>query len=70
MRADRSRAPAASLNGDERIEQLASAVEDYGQCIAYFEGLNFFDSETNLRTCRRRMTAIVEELHRPDADES
>jgi hypothetical protein len=70
FRADRSRAAAASLNGDERIEQLASAVEDYGQCIAYFEGLNFLDSETNLRTCRRRMTAIVEELHRPDADES
>ena len=69
FRADRTRAAAASLDGDERIEQLASAVEDYGQCIAYFEGLNFFDSETNLRTCRRRMTAIVEELHRPDAGE-
>lgn len=70
FRADRTRAAAASLGGDERIEQLASAAEDYGQCIAYFEGLNFFDSENNLRTCRRRLAAIVEELHRPDADES
>jgi hypothetical protein len=70
FRADRTRAAAANLSGDARTEQLASAVEDYGQCIAYFEGLNFFDSETNLRTCRRRMTAIVEELHRPDPDES
>ena len=70
FRADRTRAAAAGLGGDERIEQLASAAEDYGQCIAYFEGLNFFDSENNLRTCRRRLAAIVEELHRPDADES
>ncbi len=70
FRADRTRAAAASLGGEERIEQLASAAEDYGQCIAYFEGLNFFDSENNLRTCRRRLTAIVEELHRPDSDES
>jgi hypothetical protein len=64
FRAERARAAAASLGGDARIEQLASAAEDYGQCIAYFEGLNFFDSENNLRTCRRRLAAIVEELHR------
>ncbi len=70
FRADRARAAAASLDGEERTEQLASAAEDYGQCIAHFEGLNFFDSENNLRTCRRRLAAIVEELHRPDADES
>jgi hypothetical protein len=70
FRADRIRAAAASLDGDARIERLASAAEDYGQCIAYFEGLNFFDSENNLRTCRRRLAAIVDELHRPDADES
>ena len=70
FRADRTRAAAAGLSGEARIEQLASAAEDYGQCIAHFEGLNFFDSENNLRTCRRRLTAIVDELHRPDADES
>jgi serine/threonine protein kinase len=70
FRADRTRAAAASLGGDARIEKLANAAEDYGQCIAYFEGLNFFDSEDNLRTCRRRLAAIVDELHRPDADES
>ena len=70
FRADRTRAAAAGLGGDARLEQLGSAVEDYGQCIAYFEGLNYFDSENNLRTCRRRLTAIVEELHRPGADQS
>ena len=70
FRADRTRAAAAGLSGDTRNEHLASAAEDYGQCIAHFEGLNFFDSENNLRICRRRLTAIVEELHRPDADES
>jgi hypothetical protein len=70
FRADRTRAAAASLSRPARIEQLASAAEDYGQCIAHFEGLNFFDSENNLRTCRQRLAAIVEELRRPDADES
>ena len=70
FRADRARAAAAGLDGDARIEQLANAAEDYGQCIAHFEGLSFFDSENNLRTCRRRLAVIVEELHRPDADES
>ena len=70
FRAERTRAAAASLGGEARIEQLARAAEDYGQCIAYFEGLGFFDSENNLKTCRRRLAAIVEELHRPDAEES
>ena len=70
FRADRTRAAAARMGGDARIEQLADAAEDYGQCIAYFEGLNYFDSDANLRTCRRRLAVIVEELHRPDADES
>jgi serine/threonine protein kinase len=70
FRADRSRAAAAGVDGEARIEQLASAAGDYGQCIAYFEGLNYFDSETNLRTCRRRLAAIVEELNRPEGDES
>jgi hypothetical protein len=70
FRADRTRAAAASLGGDERAQQLASAASDYGQCIAHFDGLDFFDSENNLRTCRRRLAAIVEELNRPEADAS
>jgi serine/threonine protein kinase len=70
FRADRIRAAAAGLGGEARIEQLAKAAEDYGQCVAHFEGLNFFDSENNLRACRRRLAVIVEELHRPEADES
>ena len=70
FRADRTRAAAAGLRGEPRLEQLASAAEDYGQCISYFEGLVFFDSEANLRSCRRRLDAIVEELHRHDPEES
>ena len=70
FRAERTRAAAASVDGEARIEQLASAAEDYGHCIEYFEGLNFFDSENNLRTCRRRLAAIVAELHPPESDES
>lgn len=68
FRADRSRAAAAGLRGEARIERLSGAAEDYGLCIGHFEGLNFFDSENNLRTCQRRLAAIVEELHRPEPE--
>ena len=70
FRADRTRSAAAGLSGEARLDQLTSAAEDYGQCIAHFEGLNFFDSENNLRTCRRRLAVIFEELHHPGAGES
>jgi hypothetical protein len=70
FRADRTRADAVRADGDARIRLLSQAAEDYGQCVAHFEGLNFFDSETNLRTCRRRLTAITEELQPPEDDES
>jgi serine/threonine protein kinase len=67
LRAERARSAAARLSGEERIEQLHHAAEDYGQCIAHFEGLNFFDSEDNLRTCRRRLVAVGGELRQPDS---
>ena len=69
FRADRTQAAAASLDGEARLGGLANAAEDYGRCIEYFEGLDFFDSENNLRTCRRRLAAIVEELQPPELDE-
>jgi hypothetical protein len=68
VRAERARSAAARLTGDERTEQLNRAAEDYGQCIAHLEGLNFFDSEQNLRSCRRRLTAVAWELRRPDSE--
>ena len=68
LRAERARAAAARLSGEERIELLHRAVEDYGQCIAHFDGLHFFDSEDNLRTCRRRLVAVGGELRQPDSD--
>lgn len=68
FRADRARAAAAQLNDDARRERLHDAVADYGQCITHFEGLDFFDSETNLRTCRRRLTEVGDALREPDAD--
>jgi serine/threonine protein kinase len=70
MRADRERAAAARLSGDERTEMLRQAAEDYGHCIANFEGLNFFDSDDNLRRCRRRLVAVGEELRGPEQEES
>jgi hypothetical protein len=66
MRAERSRFAAARLTGEERLEELHRAAADYGQCIAHFEGLNFFDSEDNLRSCRRRLVAVGGELRSPD----
>lgn len=70
MRADRERAAAARLSGDDRSEMLRQAAEDYGQCIANFEGLNFFDSDDNLRRCRRRLVLVGEELRGPESEDS
>ena len=70
FRAERSRLAAASLEGQERIDQLSSAAADYGRCIEYFEGLDFFDAENNLRSCHRRLSSVVDELNRLDSNES
>jgi hypothetical protein len=40
----------------------------YQKCVEHFSGLDFFDSETNLRACRRRLDAIAEEQQRLDPE--
>jgi hypothetical protein len=59
---DRARSEARALSGDERIEQLQRAAADYRNCITSFDGLRFFNSEPNLRTCRRRLNEVSAQL--------
>jgi hypothetical protein len=63
--ADRARAAAAASAGDTRLEQLHRAAADYGKCIEYFDGLRLANSESNLRTCRRRLAEIAPQLPPP-----
>ena len=65
LRADRERTSAMRLTGDERTAELKNAAGDYAKCVEYFQELRFFNSEDNLRTCRRRLDAINAELE-PD----
>jgi serine/threonine protein kinase len=60
--ADRARNDARKLQGDERLEQLEQAAADYQKCIESFDGLRFFNSEPNLRLCRRRLTEVSAQL--------
>jgi serine/threonine protein kinase/tetratricopeptide (TPR) repeat protein len=65
FRGDRARANAAKLSGAERDDQLDIAAEAYKKCVEQFDGLNFFNSDVNLRQCRRRLDAVMEELFPP-----
>jgi len=62
---ERAEAEAKKLSGAERIEQLERAAADYGKCIEYFDGLRLFNSDRNLRTCRRRLADISKQLPPP-----
>ena len=61
---DREYAAAIRHVGRERIEDLEQAAMYYDNCVAYFMGLHFFDSEEHARACRRRRDTIAEELRR------
>jgi serine/threonine-protein kinase len=67
---DRGRLAARSLRGPERIEQLERTAADYERCIESFEGLRMFNSEANLRTCRRRLADVTAELPPPPPPDS
>jgi hypothetical protein len=56
--ADDQRSAAARLSGPAKLEQLERAVTDYSKCIEYFDGLRLFNSEVNLRTCRKRLAEV------------
>jgi hypothetical protein len=61
---DRAYAAATSGNGEERLEDLDQAASYYERCVESFSGLSFFDSESNLRACRRRSETIAMERER------
>jgi tetratricopeptide (TPR) repeat protein len=63
--ADQERRDAARLTGPEKIEQLQRAAADYTKCIEYFDGLRLFDSEANLRACRKRLAEVQAQLPPP-----
>ncbi len=68
--ADRARARAQSLTGEERVDLLQTAAGDYARCMEYFTGLHLGDSESNIAMCRTRLRGVSEELSRltpPDA---
>jgi len=60
--ADDRRTEATRLSGPAKIEQLERAVTDYSKCIEYFDGLRLFNSEVNLRTCRKRLAEVQSQL--------
>ena len=62
---ERARAEARGLKGPERMEQLERAAAAYGKCIEQFDGLHLFNSDGNLRTCRRRLAEITVQLPPP-----
>ena len=62
-RADQTRARAAHADGDDRRQLLESAIADYQQCIANYEGVSgFYDSDRNLDRCRGRQEVLTREL--------
>ena len=63
--ADDQRTEGARLSGPAKIEQLERAATDYTKCIEYFDGLHLFNSEANLRTCRKRLAEIQAQLPPP-----
>ncbi len=70
LRGDRARATASRLPRAERDAELEVAAQAYQKCIEYFDGLNFHNSEPNLRTCRRRLAAVMKDLSPPPAPPS
>jgi hypothetical protein len=56
--ADRARARARPLQGDEREEQLRAAAAGYEKCIEYFDGLHMGGSDDSLSACRTSLRAV------------
>jgi tetratricopeptide (TPR) repeat protein len=65
--ADQERTDAAALTGQEKIDQLQRAAADYGKCVEYFDGLRLFNSEANLRACRKRLAEAQAQLPPPES---
>jgi serine/threonine protein kinase len=61
--ADRARTNAGRESGASRLEQLQQAAANYEKCVEYFSGLNYFDSDTNLLACRRRLEGVNDQIN-------
>jgi hypothetical protein len=61
---DRAYAAGMRRDGEDGLEELGQAAMYYEHCVAHFAGLFFFESEENLRACRRRSEATAEGLRR------
>jgi hypothetical protein len=64
-RGERARIAAARATGDVRTEQLDRARESFEKCVEYFDGLRFYNSDDNLRMCRRRLAQVQAALAAP-----
>ena len=64
---DRSRARARTVEGEERLEQLRAAADDYGKCVEHLDGLRLGDSEQTLGACRSRLRTINTEIDALDS---
>ena len=60
--AERARARAKGLDGEERLEQLQAAEDDYGKCAEYFDDLHLGDSEQTLAACRSLQRKVAAEI--------
>jgi hypothetical protein len=67
LNAERARVAAAKASGDARIQQLERARDGFAKCVKYFDGLRFYGSDDNLRTCRRRLAMVEAALATPTA---
>jgi serine/threonine protein kinase len=61
---DRARGDARKQSGDERLEQLRRAVDNYTQCVEHLDGLRLGESEKALTDCRRRLALVNEDIER------
>jgi serine/threonine protein kinase len=61
---DRARGDARKKSGDERLEHLHRAVDNYTQCVDQLDGLHLGESEKALTECRRRLALASEDIER------
>jgi len=62
---EEERSDASRLSGTEKTELLERAAGDYTKCVEYLDGVRLFNSEANLRTCRKRLAEVQAQLPPP-----
>ena len=61
----RSPREAARLKGAEQDRAARTCGHRLPKCIEYFDGLRLFNSEANLRTCRKRLAEVTRSFRLP-----